>query len=248
MFLPISLFGMCHSDLSGDKSSVENIEQLRQFAKFDMRKSVIVTDLHDVALDRLSGDFSRAKEVIKDGRFGRFLCGLSIFGPRYIAHKLFGWPAHPSIEYYACNTQQSLDQQFSVVRLISPFVFNNTMHQFYKNCGRLVFVCSNIGPFSYEFMRRGEPEKFKVFAACQCATQEDGYMQKDNPKFFELLVDKIVAQLGYKPEAILMIDDSQKNLATGKAVIERCGIKTYCYHFKSAQEFVDQYKQSCRSY
>jgi len=194
----------------------------------------IISDIHDVVVKRLPGDLERVGQLTAR-QLCSFFCGLSIFGPKYISHKLFGYPTHPSIETYALSNTDTA-ANINILRLINPFELNLSIYDIYKNCTYPIFACSNIGDQSYNYMNDQSDGKLdELFKDKQISTPENGHLQKDRAEMFEQLAEKMKA---VSPKIALMIDDKRKNIEKCKEILKNRGIEVFGYIFKNTDEFI----------
>lgn len=216
--------------------------QLRQFSDKNHKNIVLVTDLHDVFLDRTSGDLNRAWQLSWP-QLGRFVGKMCLFGPKFLASKITDNVERPHIELYALD-KQPVEQQEKILEIISPFTVNELMFKFFRGCGYPVFACSNVGQASYDYMNKKSGGKFNIFAGAQIATECNGYIQKNNPKTFICLVDLIKEKTGKMPDAIFMIDDRYKNIERCTKTLEPLGIRVFGYIFSDAKTFISDVRRA----
>ncbi len=217
------------------------LDQLRQFSH-KKHNIVLVTDLHDVFLDRVSGDLDRAWQLSWP-QFGRFIGKMCLFGPKYLASQVTDNVERPHIELYALN-KQPVERQEKILELISPFTVNDLMFKFFKGCGYPVFACSNVGQASYDYMNKKSGGKFNIFAGAQIATENNGYRQKNNPEVYHDLAKLIKEKTGKTPDALFMIDDKYKNIELCIKTLAPLGIRVFGYIFSDAATFISDVRRT----
>jgi len=209
------------------------------------KQGIIISDLHEVVLKRLPGDLKRA-QTLTGSELGRFLSGLAVFGPKYLSHKIFGYPVHPAIEEHALKHISQKSSKEHILQLISPFELDENMYTFYQNnCKNYPkFACSNIGEESYNWMNTKSTGKLdNLFIEKQISTQTNGYLQKDRTEAFEQLATKIRTKIHHPRIVALMIDDQAKNIAKCQEVLGKHGITVFGYVFKNVQELKKDFEQ-----
>lgn len=217
-----------------------NVQQLRAMqayiAQHPAARVVVVSDLHDVAFKRKSGDFSRFWDLpirIK----GHFLKRIIPFGLRYLWYKLKFSAKKPHIELsvlrgLSCNDRNVL------LPLLNPFTLDAAMFGWYKRCAFPLIGFSNIGPASLRFMQQLYPAQMRVFSAIQCTGPEVQYRQKHERKRYQDLIHLIKKNLEYAPNAIFFIDDKRPALDLCRQVLRQEHIASFVYHFHNAINFI----------
>lgn len=237
------------------KCSPFNREQLTQLeAKLCAGKSlIIVTDLHDVMFKRLGhcGDVSRACAL--KGAFFPFLGRVCKFGSLFVKHALTG-SKRPHIEQYAFSPVSDEEQKEKLLEVISPFEPDAQMFDFFKYVVHPVtfenvhvYAGSNVGPESYAFMKTRYSQECVLFKGACIAGPVDGYLQKNDPRFYKRLFEMIAGSEESWPDVIWFIDDRMKNIEMAQQVFKdyvECDDKVLLgYVFTNTQQFKDDVTQ-----
>lgn len=222
-----------------------NTQQLRllenYIAQHPQSRVVVVTDLHDVALNRVPGDFTRFRALPWSVRLS-FLKRIVPFGLRYLCYKCYLPVDKPHIERDVL-ARLTPEQQLMLLPLVSPFKFDEIMYSWYRRCSCPVVAFSNVGIKSLNYLQQQFVKQMAVFKAIQCSGPDVQYRQKHQDQRYRDLVPFLEHKLGYKPEAVFFIDDRKTCIELGKRVLARENIKTFAYQFKTAAEFaVDLHK------
>lgn len=194
----------------------QNKLSAQTFARYMAEKPadcLVVTDLHDVALTRIGGDYDRFTQLSFKQKI-KFFTRIGGFGITHCFY-LAGLSDRPSIEEWVLSSKASKKVKNQVLELISPFSFSKEMGQFYRDCKKNrvpVVVFSNIGDCSYAYLQAKNPEHFACFSSFHIAGRENYYMMKPQEPSYVSLFQHIRAQnAGRLPRIIFYLDDKKVN-------------------------------------
>jgi hypothetical protein len=198
--------------------------------------AVIISDLHNVVLDRIPGDITRASHL-KFGEFARFITDLALFGTRYLLYSTTNYITRPDIEEYLLHNVHDQAHRERVLSVICPFRINETMYHLYKHVIKLpIFACSNCGQQSYAWMNKRTNNRLnELFLDVQLSSSDNNYALKNTSRPFLLLLEKMATH-GIKPDVILMIDDKKHNIHTCTRAYREHNITVCGYIFQNAHE------------
>lgn len=151
--------------------------------------------------------------------------------------RLFKWEKGLSIE------AAFLDRNDNVlgddIKTLNPFVIDEKVISIARNLkekGYAVFLCSDIGEKMFEYFKNKRPDLFGengLFYCCWTSSKANGYVDKKNPKAFELC-KKMIKDWASKNNRIftnfVMIDDTTAKLDAAS----QAGFK--CYKFKKSKK------------
>jgi histidinol phosphatase-like enzyme len=125
------------------------------------------------------------------------------------------------------------------VRTLNPYVIDEDVIKVVRDLktkGYPVFLCSNIGEKMFEIYKNQRPDLFGpngLFYDCWVSGKDNGYVDKSNPKAFELckkMIKDWASKNGKNLTKFVMVDDSKDKLRIASNV----GFSGY--KFKKAQK------------
>lgn len=215
----------------------------------------IVSDLHDVALDRIPGDLQRFSKLSWRNRLS-FIRYVSWYGLKR-ALSLTGVINRPPLEASVLDEKMDEQTKQTVLNILSPFAFNSFMAKFFnlfahKESSK-VFGFSNIEQHSLNLMQTNHPLEFGAFTEIQTSfcNEEKRHVMKNDPHAYELFLQKLRNHYGGSlPQVIFYMDDKARNLDLFKKVLREQedgkGVLFLPYRFTSVQRFEQELTASFR--
>lgn len=167
------------------------------------QNSVIAFDLHDVV-----ADFSPKKayaSFCKLKNKGQFIGNI-------LDYLFTSTEKRKCVESYVLDNNANTS---NILEVLNPHVPNSAVIEIIqelKALGYQIYLCSNLGEQSYEYMRNLYPEVFSLFNGYYISSAASGYIKKNNPQFFVETAQLIDQQSGFTPEKIIFIDNNRANL------------------------------------
>lgn len=231
------------------RSFQENEKSLQIFLKemcHSSEECIIITDLHDVLLTRIDGDFERFRKLNTKDRL-IFLKKLSKFGLNYFFY-LLGTSKKPALEKSIIQNCLNQEQFKNFIKLISPYVLNEKISHFYKLSfikGVKIVVFSNIGVHSYQYFKDKYPHAFDHLHFVETNAEKNNYTLKPDCLSYEILCDSLrTINNGTMPKTILYLDDRSENLEAFTNYLNTAKIKECLflpYLFTSLEDFEKHY-------
>jgi len=186
-----------------------------QNVTYTPQNSVIAIDLHDV-ITQFSPKkaYTGFKKLRNKGNFIGNVCKYLFTSKR----------KRKCIESYALA---NISDKQQALALLNPHVPNQAMIKIIealKALGYQIYLCSNIGEQSYEYMQNLYPDVFGLFDGCYVSSASTGYIKKNDPQFFlnaAKLIDEHAGIAGITVANIIYIDNERDNLKLAQATDPR---------------------------
>jgi len=176
------------------------------------QNSVIVFDLHDVVFDF---DYSKARtSFCKLKNKGNFI-------GKVLKYLFTGKKKRKCIESYVLD---NTTDPSNILPALNPHIPNQAVIKIIQELKALnyqVYICSNIGEQSYQYMQNLYPEVFALFDGYYISSASQGYLKKNNPQFFTQTANLIDTHASLLPEKIILIDNERANLKLAQTTSSR---------------------------
>lgn len=139
--------------------------------------------------------------------------------------KLSRWKKGRSVETAFLDKHGNVSE--ADIRTLNPFKIDEEVVKIVRNLkvkGYTVFLCSDIGEKMFNYFRQKHPELFGpngLFSDCWVSTEENGYLDKKDPRAFESckkMIQNWSSKNGKKFTKLVMIDDTKGKLKAASKV------------------------------
>lgn len=205
---------------STEKTNLARLEGIQQQQSITIDNTAFVFDLHDVLFNL---DSAQARTAFFNSNHKWNIVKNLI---KYGFNKVFSQhneDPYLSIEY-AFKNKKSFGDALKLLNAHVPIEETFELVKALKEKGYHVYICSNIGERSLDYLKTKYPTHFALFNGCRVCTAANKYVTKKSPKAFAECKQMILADKS-TINNILIIDDSAAKIKVAESVEGFVGIQ-----------------------